>query len=578
MATVIGLDSINCQTNLATDNLLEQMICGCGGRIPLKDQVTPVVIDTMSGTFEVKPSAYIGYGIRSGAVGNTAATDIIPFYVQVENATYPANPGCDGVLIYRVPELYLQAGAAIPSGGSVGQFDFLCGVTECDDIRAAVGNDGFAVIATVELGVVDELDPVSFVCCDTCFLELEDRVDAIEDVLNALNCVTVSLPGGSCFPRVVEFTTTQTCPGYFVVERSDGVSSGVLSDSLSSWIDYNFTTSSVTYTVNRFCSDGTSPCGSLPLPVSGQECFEATCTLCDTLTADTPDMTGSGALTLNEGIYIVDDFSKVGANITVNGSVIILSPNTITNDNNVWSYASGYVGTGVVPNIVVNGTTYNVTPGHGTHGDGGQGAGGPGCLGGNGSIENNNGFGGRGEYFCPLAPIVTYLPCLPGNNASPLKAAGGGGGNGQSLPGYNACGDIGGDGGQGGNLNGFVPTVYLWSCDQYVENNTTWNLRGDDGGDGFNGITMGLIGNANTFGGGGGGGAGGADGGNVFTGSINGNTVIGRNIDNVGGSGGNGGAGGTGRTNTGGFTGAAAPGQNGQSGSIGTELIFNTSC
>ena len=185
---VHGLDSINCGAVFTSDDLdvLLSDYCSCG-RIPSAEHVAPIVTD-LGSTFQVKPSQYILCVTKTDEPGNNSSTAAGYAILHVTTAAFPANPGGDGVLVYRVPSSYSAAGAVVPPGGaSVGYYEFISGQTS-DTVGASIAPDGYVVIAEVVGGVVQD-GTVACKCLECATIENLDAtnitVDGVLDLTNA---------------------------------------------------------------------------------------------------------------------------------------------------------------------------------------------------------------------------------------------------------------------------------------------------------------------------------------------------------------------------------------------------------
>lgn len=196
---ISGFGTNTCSGSLlnASSLLINQAICGCGGRV-VREGDTANNISVSGVNWIIEPSAYFGVVYITPVVGPDQPT-VIPVIIDSQ-ITIPTVAG-DGTLIIRIDDIYTDAlnnttsGYIFPTNASA--FEFIPNVFTCEDIKTYLAGDGFAIIGSVVGGVLEQA-PLAELCMP---VNCDVMTDCITNVFNDLFIDSGSGGGFSLTPK-----------------------------------------------------------------------------------------------------------------------------------------------------------------------------------------------------------------------------------------------------------------------------------------------------------------------------------------------------------------------------------------
>lgn len=579
---ISGFGTNTCSGSLlnASSLLINQAICGCGGRVA-REGDTANNISVSGVNWIIEPSAYFGVVYITPVVGPDQPT-IIPVIIDSQ-ITIPTVAG-DGTLIIRIDDIYTDAlnnttsGYIFPTNASA--FEFIPNVFTCEDIKTYLAGDGFAIIGSVVGGVLGQA-PLAELCMPVnCDVMNECITNVVTDILQDISGVLPSLSildNNGCAPNSLSWIGSLTASSpvgsqYRIYRNNILIATQPYSD--TTFVDYSPANGNNLYRVDQYDTGTGLVTQSNQITVVNTGCYDLAC-------GDFGD-SSNGVLntggTMPRGVYKYSSINLVSQSITFSGSgpmIWLVDGNVNITGTTITSPAAT---NGTMTSMTIHGlVNNNLQGGHGTHGNGGAGGmgnngissmGGVPGAGGNGALytapTNSNAFGGYNGWANQYGQV--------GHDSDINKtfAAGGGGGGGINN---NAFGGIGG---VGGTLSGFQPSLIIICRGNFTTSGSTINGTGVNGTAGGNGSIGGYTGFGVFWGGsgGGGGGAGGSNGLNTYVyhlGTQSGVPTYNAN----GGLGGNGGAS---NPYFGNPATAGASGTNGNSGAMGSFTKIQLTC
>lgn len=593
IANIVNGGSTNdgCTSQINSNNIIEQAICSCGGRV-IRAGDSANNISLSGANWLIEPSAYFGTIYQTPIIAGPDVQKNVSVIIESQ-VSIPAGT-TDGTLIIRIPQTYTDEGANIGDGyifsSVTGAFEFLDGIYECNDIATAIAGDGFVIVATVTGGVLEQA-PLAELCIPpSCELITDCITGVLADLLPSLAPLLSIVDNGGCAPHYLSWTgllsSTSAIGSEYRIYRN-GVQVATRPYNDTEYVDYTPATGTNTYVIHQYDAGSGQIIQSNAIIMAPTTCYSLLCddfgdgfngVLDSTTTIASNIMRFSSINLSGDVISITADGPKIWL---VDGNVTMTS-STINSSTGTWTY-NGYT------SLSVHGMApASIVATHGTNGNGG--AGGPsvfvgpaGQLGGAGGIGATHDWSGInvGAWGGSTQTFWTFQQGQPGHNSSVDHSFGptGGGGGGY----YNATLFVNGFGGSGG-LGGTrgapqYPLIIIASGTISISSTTVINGVGGagvatSGSQGAFGqaVSTPFFGRGGT--GGGGGGGGGADGMDVYVYSLGGGTAT--PIMNV-----NGGLGGPGGISPG-YPGipatAGQPGNIGNTGASGTLNVFTLPC
>jgi len=519
---ISGFGTNTCSGSLlnASSLLMNQAICGCGGRV-VREGDTANNISVSGANWSIEPSAYFGVVYITPVVGTDQPT-IIPVIIDSQ-ITIPTVAG-DGTLIIRIDDIYTDAvnnttsGYIFPTNASA--FEFIPNVFTCEDIKTYLAGDGFAIIGSVFGGVLEQA-PLAELCMPVnCSLMEECITDVVSDILDDIPGVLPALSildNDGCAPHHLSWVgglSAASAPGSVYRIKRNGVIQTTQTYAYTTWVDYSpSTTADNVYIVEQYDAGTGQITQSNQITMVATTCYNL---LCGYFGDGANGILSTGGTT-SRNVFRYSSINLVSQTLTISGGAG--GPMIWLVDGNVNIQSSTINSSGIAnsgfQNITIHGQpTISGICGQGMHGSGGNGGiayvganplGAP-SLGGNGTLftalTNSNAFGGDNGWANPYGQN--------GHDSAVNKtfAAGGGGGYSAGSP------ASGGLGGVGGTLSGFQPPLIIVCKGNLTITGSTINGVGVNGGVGGTGSIGGYNGVGVRWGGsgGGGGGAGGSDG------------------------------------------------------------------